>query len=62
MSVTTNQPRATTYPTEPNAELCLRQHGEVDPLRAGLDVEGLLVAPQRAEQPPGPAGEEIHNG
>lgn len=45
-----------TYPAEPDAELCLRQHGEVKPLGAGLDVKGLLFTPQRAQQPPGPAG------
>lgn len=51
-----------TYPTEPDAQLCLRQHGEVKPLGAGLNVKRLLFAPQRTKQPPGPAGEKIHDG
>lgn len=51
-----------TYPTKPDAELCLWEHGEVKPLRAWLDVEGLLFTPQRTKQPPGPAGEKIHDG
>ncbi|TNN81196.1 hypothetical protein EYF80_008530 [Liparis tanakae] len=38
-----------TYPTKPDAELRLRQDGEVQPLGAGLDVERLLFAPQRAK-------------
>lgn len=45
-----------TYPTKPDAELRLRQHGEVKPLGAWLDVVGLLFALQGTKQPPGPAG------
>lgn len=45
-----------TYPTKPDAELGLWQHGEVKPLGTGLDVERLLFTPQRTKQPPWPAG------
>lgn len=49
-----------THPAEPEAELGVSQHGEVESVLAGLQVEGLLLAAERAQQPPRPAGQKIH--
>lgn len=53
--------RGSTYPTVPDAEASWGQYGEESPLGVGLNVERRLGrAPQRAEQPLGPAAQEIH--
>lgn len=49
------------YPAEPDADLGLGQHGQVEPLRAGLDQKGPFAAPERAEEPPRPAAQKIHH-
>lgn len=51
-----------TYAAVPDAEAGRGQHGEESPLGVGLDVERRLGgAPQRPEQPLGPAAQEIHD-
>lgn len=50
-----------THAAVPDAEAGRGQHGEESPLRVGLDVDGRLGrAAHRAEQPLGPAAQEIH--
>lgn len=50
-----------THSAVPDAEAGRGQHGEESPLRVGLNVDGRLGrASHRAEQPLGPAAQEIH--
>lgn len=53
--------RVVSYPAEPDADLGLGQHRQVEPLRAGLDQKGPFAAPERAEEPPRPAAQKIHH-
>lgn len=49
------------YPAEPDADLSVGQHTQVEALRAGLDQEGPLGAPEGAEEPPRPTAQKVHH-